>query len=404
MSPLLVAASLAASPGTPGAGPYGDRLVDHPELLPQELRMGVLPSGLRLVVEARHDRPRVGVAAFYPGGSAQDPPGHEGAAHLAEHVWFRNVLAQGTVQAEIDAIGAERQGFTYLDGTLFAYVADASELERLLALEEARVTTGISSAGTGAVEAERSVIAREQELHPSGAASLLTLVFAHLFPADHRASRRVDATAASLAEVTPEDLIAAAARWAPQGATLLLTGDLPPALDELLARVAPTLVGASAPLPLADWPASAPAAAPPHPTDLRLLAALGDADEPRLFFAWSLPGSAEADPVPLSLARDVAERVLEDALADLDLPSADASCALAPQADVSTLLCSCPSEEDFPEQVAARVAARFDTLLFGDVNAEIDSRRRAAVSRGQGKAVQLQEGLSEGQQIGRAHV
>jgi hypothetical protein len=48
-----------------------------------------LQNGLEVVLEPNHRAPLVAVLVAYDGGAARDPRGHEGLAHLVEHLTFR---------------------------------------------------------------------------------------------------------------------------------------------------------------------------------------------------------------------------------------------------------------------------------------------------------------------------
>src|SRR5689334_9897770 len=54
-----------------------------------EVRAPTLPSGLRLVDYAVPQVERFSVTVSYGVGSADDPPGKEGLAHLVEHLAYR---------------------------------------------------------------------------------------------------------------------------------------------------------------------------------------------------------------------------------------------------------------------------------------------------------------------------
>src|SRR4051794_16829712 len=53
------------------------------------LRDFKLKSGLRIIVEEERAAPIAGVVSVVGVGSANDPPGKEGLAHLVEHLTFR---------------------------------------------------------------------------------------------------------------------------------------------------------------------------------------------------------------------------------------------------------------------------------------------------------------------------
>src|SRR5512146_880710 len=88
------------------------------------------PSGVRLVAYALPHRPDVLVALSVRAGSARDPPGKEGLAHLVEHLTFHARPGGGkTVWSRLDALGVEFDGRTGADSTEFHAAGDPEQLE-----------------------------------------------------------------------------------------------------------------------------------------------------------------------------------------------------------------------------------------------------------------------------------
>ena len=69
-------------------------------------------SGLRVLAQESRDRPLVTVSTVHTGGKSDDPPGREGTAHLAEHLWYRSDADGLDVERRLEALGATWNGFT----------------------------------------------------------------------------------------------------------------------------------------------------------------------------------------------------------------------------------------------------------------------------------------------------
>jgi len=87
-----------------------------------------LPSGMRIFLEEDRSQPLVAVVAVVDVGSAQDPPGKEGLAHLVEHLTFR-ARPDGKVQRSnlLDFAGVGRwNAFTTQDLTTYVSIGPRS--------------------------------------------------------------------------------------------------------------------------------------------------------------------------------------------------------------------------------------------------------------------------------------
>jgi zinc protease len=109
-APICLAAACVTRP----ASTPGSESIRYP--LVSETRS----SGLRTVFEVGPDFGTAGVVLLVKAGSADDPKGKEGLAHLVEHL----VLAaprgrERTLQNGLDAIGATWNASTHWDRTTF---------------------------------------------------------------------------------------------------------------------------------------------------------------------------------------------------------------------------------------------------------------------------------------------
>jgi len=145
-----------------GAAATPDPSAPHRELLPGGLELVVLPirhartASLRLVVRA---------------GSALDPPGKDGLAHVLEHLVLQGRGADGldAVQAAA-ASGAYLNAFTQRDATTYVLDAPAETFPSLAA----RLLRGVTSPRLDLVDVAREldVVGREDEYQGEGSAAI----------------------------------------------------------------------------------------------------------------------------------------------------------------------------------------------------------------------------------------
>ena len=115
-------------------------------------------SGLTLLVDTIKGSQTMTVTTVIEGGSSGEDDDQQGAAHLAEHLWFRSSTDGGpSVDVLLHQMGASVNGYTSWDETVYVTMAPADALRSVLALEARRLRDPL--AGTEAVfEAERSVV------------------------------------------------------------------------------------------------------------------------------------------------------------------------------------------------------------------------------------------------------
>ena len=101
-----------------------------------------LPNGARLVVIPDRSTPLVQVDVRYEVGSAEDPPGKAGLAHLAEHLMFQHRMLGPDRPATFDLlpqISLRFNAYTTYDETHYELVASKEDVEALLRVEAFRM-------------------------------------------------------------------------------------------------------------------------------------------------------------------------------------------------------------------------------------------------------------------------
>lgn len=185
-----------------------------------------LPNGLTVGMLPDPHANLVSVDVRYKVGSAEDPPGKPGLAHLVEHLTFaqRGEPSGPTLAERLQLIALDRNGYTTMDATHFDSVALAPELDPLLALEATRLDSGCRGINQATFDRERAIVALEinQRARP-GAEAISAEVFGKNHPYAH-------STAGSVAGLTLADACSFLdAHYAPDRAVLLVGGRFDPA-------------------------------------------------------------------------------------------------------------------------------------------------------------------------------
>ncbi|MGE0786967.1 MAG: M16 family metallopeptidase [Sandaracinaceae bacterium] len=192
-----------------------------------------LENGLEVILQPIEGRAFTAVAVTYHVGSADQPAGYRGLAHLTEHLMFSGTdeLGDGEPHAYLDSLGAvTHNATTHADDTVYYESVPSSQLERTLWLEAHRMARLLSGLSAARVERQRRVVLHEgvQNGHYGwrGRAREITdaLVYGPTHPYAMIQERAEDVSAIELPHV----------QWffqtyyAPDNATLALVGGFDP--------------------------------------------------------------------------------------------------------------------------------------------------------------------------------
>ncbi|WP_413624534.1 M16 family metallopeptidase [Luteibacter sp. Lutesp34] len=191
-----------------------------------------LPNGLKVVVHEDHSAPIVSLAVWYRVGSADEPAGRTGFAHLFEHLMFRGSKHYNApfLDAMQDMGGGNVNADTSFDHTAYYATVPTVALDRALWLESDRMGHLLDPLDQARLTTERAVVRNERRdtldlpyarIHPH--------LLRHLFPANHPYHHDVDGHAADLDNVTVEDARAwFRNHYGAANATLVMAGDITP--------------------------------------------------------------------------------------------------------------------------------------------------------------------------------
>lgn len=213
---LLAAGVFAAGSMAPAAATTLDA---------RSLRSAALVNGLRVVVCEDADSPASTVEVVIKIGSADDPTGRAGLAHLLEHVCWAG-RGERDRRQRIEGLGGVTGAAALRDFTRFYATVPSDDWPLAMqTLAEVVLQEGFSEA---IVARERRVIAQEA-LGRQGQPRLLLneLAFETLYGADHPYGRPIEGDGQSLAEISAAALSHFHRSWyVPNNMALIVAGDV----------------------------------------------------------------------------------------------------------------------------------------------------------------------------------
>ena len=156
------------------------------EVLPFE--QFTLSNGLRVVVHEDRSTPKVAVAVWYHVGSANEPAGKSGFAHLYEHLMFNGSEHRDDEWfPPLQEIGASAvNGATSFDQTYYYEVVPTGGLERALWMESDRMGHLLGAITQAKLDEQRGVVQNEKRQRESQPYSGMDDITARaLFPVGH---------------------------------------------------------------------------------------------------------------------------------------------------------------------------------------------------------------------------
>jgi zinc protease len=341
----------------------------------------VLPSGLRVVFQEDHSQPLVSITSVTDRGSAADPAGREGIAHVVEHLWFRsrhkddkgNVLPK--VWDLLEEMGANLNAFTADDQTVYMTVAPASNLVNLLRLEGLRMRSAVEGVGADVLQIEREVVRNELRMrYENDAGAVFGHLLVKLFPKTHPYGRAAFAGIGnndSLNAITIEDVRQFVKdNYGPDKTTIFIVGDFDSAkANDYLAEIGRDLMvdpkNPKADITLMQPKArvTGPAAEPPPPVEpaevkgkVTVTKVKGPVEGPLVALAWSVPAGWRDHDVLMQVA---ANQMTPAIYSELDTawtagaPITGIGCGLQGALEGSSVICTIELE---PGQDGQKVA------------------------------------------------
>jgi zinc protease len=197
-----------------------------------------LANGLQLVVIPDHRAPVVTHMIWYKVGAADETAGKSGLAHFLEHLLFKGTAKNpaGRFSTVVARIGGQENAFTSNDYTGYYQRVPADQLKKVMEFEADRMTGLVLT--DAVVLPERDVILEErnQRMENNPRARLGEQMDAALF-LNHPYGKPVIGWRHEMEQLSRDDAIGFYRRfYAPNGAVVVIAGDIEPAAARKLAE------------------------------------------------------------------------------------------------------------------------------------------------------------------------
>jgi zinc protease len=197
-----------------------------------------LDNSLEVVVIPDHRAPVVTHMMWYHVGSADEEPGKSGIAHFFEHLMFKatRTYPAGEFSRKVAEIGGQENAFTSYDYTAYFQQVAPSALEMVMTYEADRMENLILN--DDVVKTERDVVLEERRSRTDSNPSALLAeeVNATLYQ-NHPYRTPVIGWLHEMQQLNLADALAFYVKYyTPNNATLVVSGDVDPALVKALAE------------------------------------------------------------------------------------------------------------------------------------------------------------------------
>ena len=166
-----------------------------------EIAQATLHNGMQVVFVKDPSARDVQVTVRYGFGDVDDPVGHEGTAHLVEHMMFETPVGDTSVFDRLGAIATAFNGFTSHDTTTYVERGAPDQLDAMLQIEMTRLARPCATWTEVSFQRERAAVVNEQRQNETER-NLISLLERVIYPADHPYTRVGKSTEGGLATLT----------------------------------------------------------------------------------------------------------------------------------------------------------------------------------------------------------
>ena len=261
-------------PVVAGGDPRGEVTLDNDGSL---VRRSILPGGVRVLTEQMPGQRSSAVGAWVSVGSADETDGHFGSTHFLEHLLFKGTRTRSAldIARAFDRVGGEANAATGKEHT--TYYARVLDVDLPMAIETIGDMVTSSVLDEGEYATERGVILEELAAAEDDPGDVVHESFTTAVLGEHPLGRPIGGTPATIRAV-PRDAVWEHYQATYRPANLLVTAAGSVDHDEVCAQVmdvlerggweaplgeapdarrsGPAEVGAGAPMPLGDLPAT----------------------------------------------------------------------------------------------------------------------------------------------------
>ncbi len=187
-----------------------------------------LDNGLTVVLAPNRNSETVSTVVLYEAGSADEPPGRSGFAHLFEHLMFEGTHDVPDFDAAVSAVGGDNNAFTQWDSTTYHNTGPKEALPEFLRLEADRMANVANAVTQEDLDNQRAVVLNEMRQNtldtPGGAAVQQAAVA--MAPEAHPYAHAVIGSIKDLEQAKLEDVVAFhRLHYVPDRATLSISGN-----------------------------------------------------------------------------------------------------------------------------------------------------------------------------------
>lgn len=187
-----------------------------------------LVNGLTIVLAPNANSETVSTVILYEAGSADEPPGRSGFAHLFEHLMFEGTHDVPDFDAATSAVGGDNNAFTQWDATIYHNSGPKEALPEFLRLEADRMANLANAVTEQDLDNQRAVVLNEMRQNtldtPAGAAMQQAAVA--MAPDGHPYAHAVIGSIKDLQQAKLEDVVAFhRLNYRPERATLAISGN-----------------------------------------------------------------------------------------------------------------------------------------------------------------------------------
>lgn len=262
-----------------------------------------LPNGLAVVLSEDHSTPTVAVDVMYHVGSKNEQVGRTGFAHLFEHVMFTGSahVPYGMHDRYTEGVGGGNNGSTSNDITTYYETIPSNYLETALWLESDRMGWLLDALDTAKYNAQRDIVKNErrQRIDNQPYGRVQEIINAAMYPSSNPYHWPVIGSMADLSAASIDDVKAFFRKYyAPNNATLVITGDFDPAdAKQWVAKYFSAIARGT--------PIARPRVSPVRLTTEKRFVYEDRVQVPRLFIAWPTVGSHSDDQFALDVLADI---------------------------------------------------------------------------------------------------
>ncbi len=347
-----------------------------------------LDNGLRVLVHTDRKAPIVGVTVYYGVGSAHEPRGRTGFAHLFEHIMFTGSENVENFDIPLEGAGSTpTNGSTWYDRTNYVETVPTGALDRALMMEADRMGYLLGAVSQERLDRQRGVVQNEKRQGDNQPYGLVEYrVSERLLPVGHPYRHSTIGSMADLSAASLEDVRGwFRDNYAPNNVVLVLAGDI----DAATAR--PMVERWFGDIP--RGPAVAEVTAGPVDLPAPLAEEMADqVSQVRVTRHWTGPGLNDPDAIPLQVGmyilgglassrldtamvygEELATRVMASAQVHRQMSFLEANFDLTPDADraaaealfdaeIARMLADGPSEDEVRRAATQVIAGQVGSL------------------------------------------